>query len=234
MLSSTVRKKIKQGAPIICAKASSPDPELVELIGTFDFDCIWACCLEHHAIEPKEIYSLIQACRLSGKDAIVRVKPKNYAEVLWLLESGARGIMLPRVLGIEEVQEVVAAMKFPPLGRRGYDGLHADAGFGRTPAAEFLAKANNETFLIAQIEDVEVLPHIDAIAALPGVDILFVGPADLSLSLGRLGDMENPKLQAVIRQVAAACRKHGKVAGIPATTSQIAGYHASGTGSLTF
>jgi 4-hydroxy-2-oxoheptanedioate aldolase len=227
MNASRIRQKLARGEAAWCAKAGYCDPELVELMSTLGFDGIWIC-LEHKRLDPSTTYALIQACRLGGADAIMRVKPANYTDLLALLEAGAKGIMLPRVRGPEEVREVIAAMKYPPLGRRGYDGIHADAGFGLGSPTDYMAHANGETLLIVQIEEPEVVPHLDPIAALPGVDVLFVGPADLSLGLGKFGQPEAPELDAVFKQVAEACRRHDKVAGIPCAAAQVPRYYEMG------
>jgi 4-hydroxy-2-oxoheptanedioate aldolase len=211
----------------LTAKACYQDPELVELMASGGVDGIWICT-EHRRIAPDTLYSLIQACRLGGADAIVRVKPANYTDLLPLLESGARGIMLPRVRHPDEVRAVVDMMKFPPLGRRGYDGIHPESDFGRTKPAAYFAEANQENFLVVQIEEPEVVPYIDEIAALPGVDVLFVGPGDLTLGLGKFGEVGAPEVVAVIDAVAAACARHGKVAGIPCLPDQVKSYRAKG------
>jgi 2-keto-3-deoxy-L-rhamnonate aldolase RhmA len=222
-----VLQKLQKGGASICAKACYQDPELVELMASAGFDGVWIC-LEHKRLDAATLGSLIQACRLGGADAVIRVKPANYADLLYLLESGARGIMLPRVKGPDEVGEVVRAMKFPPLGNRGYDGVHAESNFGRQPPGEYLAKANEGNFLIVQIEEPEIVPHIDEIAAMPGVDILFVGPGDLTLGLGKFGQTNDPEVRAILQRVADACRRHGKVAGIPCAPEQVREYQAMG------
>ncbi|MDZ4286963.1 MAG: aldolase/citrate lyase family protein [Prosthecobacter sp.] len=227
MQPSFVLQKIQQGATVVCAKSCYQDPELVELVASSGFDAVWIC-LEHKRLDPSVVLGLIQACRLGGADALIRVKPSNYTDLLYLIEAGARGIMLPRVRHPDEVREVVNAMKFPPLGCRGYDGIHAESDFGRTPAAEYLATANAGNFLVVQIEEPEVVPHIDAIAAMPGVDVLFVGPGDLTLSLGKFGKTDDPEVRSILQNVADACRRHGKVAGIPCAPEQVQGYHAMG------
>jgi 2-keto-3-deoxy-L-rhamnonate aldolase RhmA len=227
MFPSRVRQKLTAREPVICAKSSYLHPEIVEMLCTFGFDGIWLC-LEHKRIDPSEVASLIQACRLRGVDAIMRVKPANYTDVLWLLETGARGIMLPRVRDVAEVREVVAMMKFPPVGRRGYDGVQPEAGFGRMAPADYIAEANRDTFLVVQIEEVDVVPQIDAIAATPGVDVLFVGPSDLTLGMGRFGRTEDPEVQAILREVVAACERHGKTAGIPCAVEQVDAYRRMG------
>lgn len=224
---SRTRQKLNAGETALCAKACYSDPELVELMASSGLDAIWIC-LEHKQIAPDTLYAMIQACRLGGADALVRVKPANYTSILPLLEAGARGIMLPRVLHPDEVREVVGAMKYPPAGRRGFDGVHTEAGFGRLPDAEYIAEANRENFLVVQIEEPEVVPYIDEIAAIPGVDILFFGPSDFSLAAGKFRQTDDPEIQGVIRQVAESCARHGKVAAIPCAPEQAAKYQAMG------
>ena len=227
MLRSRIRQKLSRGETVLCAKAGYQDPEIVELMGTYGFDGVWIC-LEHRKLDPSMVGHLIRAARLGGMDAIIRTKPANYSDLIWLLEAGARAIMLPKVLTVDEVRDVIDSMKFPPLGRRGYDGVQAESGFGRIPAAEYLAQANQENVLIVQIEEAAVVPHIDAIAALPGVDLLFVGPGDLTLSLGIPGRHDDPAVLAILHQVVAACQRHGKVAAIPCAADQVAKFHAMG------
>ena len=229
MILSSVRRKLVAQQTVLTAKVCYADPELVELVASAGCDAVWLC-LEHKRLDPSVVYALIQACRLGGADALVRVKPANHADVLWLLESGARGLMLPRVRHPDEVREVVGAMKFFPQGRRGADVIHADSDLGRADLHEYLATSNRETFLVVQIEEPEVVPHLDAIAALPGVDVLFVGPGDLSLGLGRAGAHDGPEVMKIVQAVADACRRHGKVAGIPCAADQVAKYRALGYG----
>ena len=97
MQPSLVLQKIARGETVITAKAGYTDPELVELVASSGFDAVWIC-LEHKRMDPSTVYALIQACRLGGADALIRVKPSNYTDVLHLIEAGARGIMLPRVV----------------------------------------------------------------------------------------------------------------------------------------
>lgn len=227
MTPSVVRRKIAAGENVLTAKACYADPELVELMASTGFDAIWLC-LEHKRLDPSLVYALIQACRLGGADALVRVKPANHADVLWLLEAGARGLMLPRVRHPDEVREVVAMMKFFPTGRRGSDAIHADADFGRMSLADYTAAANRETFLAVQIEEPDVVPHLDTIAALPGVDALFVGPCDLTLGLGQTGPFDSPEVMKIVGAVADAAGRHGKRAGIPCAADQVSRYRALG------
>lgn len=227
MTPSLVRQKLNRGEAVLTAKVCYADPELVELTASAGFDAVWIC-LEHKRLDPSLVYSLLQACRLGGADALVRVKPANYADLLWLLEAGARGLMLPRVRHPDEVRAVVEGMKFHPQGRRGSDVVHADSAFGRAALPDYLATANRETFLLVQIEEPEAVPHLDAIAAIPGVDVLFVGPGDLSLGFGQPGAHAGPEVMQVVEAVAAACRRHGKRAGLPCAADQVPKYRELG------
>ena len=224
---SFVRQKIARGEPVLTAKACYADPELVELIASAGFDAIWIC-LEHRRFDPSVVYAMIQACRLGGADALIRVKPANYTDLLWILEAGARGIMLPRVRHPDEVRSVIQAMKFFPAGRRGADIVHVDADFGRMSAGDYFASANRETFLVVQVEEPELVPHLDAVAAMPDVDVLFVGPGDLALGLGQIPRADDPAVLEIARQVAEACKRHGKRAGIPCAADQVEKFRALG------
>lgn len=212
---------------MLAAKVCYADPELAELTASAGFDAVWLC-LEHRRLDPALVQAMLQACRLGGADALVRVRPANHTDVCWLLEAGARGLMLPRVRHVDEVRAMVEMMKFPPLGRRGADVVHADSAFGRANLTDYLAAANRETFLVAQIEEPEVVGQIDAIAALPGVDVLFVGPGDLSLGLGRPGEHAGPEVMRVVEAVGAACRRHGKRAGLPCAAADVPRYRSLG------
>lgn len=228
MKKSIVKEKLKRGEPVYTVKVAYQDPALYELVGNIGFDCIWICN-EHIGINPSSMDGIIRACRASGIDAMVRTKPGSHRDLIQPLEMGANGLMLPRIKNADEVRAIVEECKFPPIGMRGMDGISADADFGLLPLNEYMKSANENTFLMAQIENVEVLDHIDEIAAVDGVDILFVGPADLSLSMGCPGEFDHPKIRKVCKKVVAACEKYGKAAGIPCgATGRIKDYLEQG------
>lgn len=201
--------------PVMMFKVCYNDPEIVEMVCSLGYDAIWICT-EHKKIDPVTLDSMIRACRLTGTDAIIRVKPSNHTDVLTLLEMGARGLLIPHVLSADEAAKIVEYSKFAPLGKRGLDLIHPDSGFGTVPIRQYQAEANQNTTLLLQIEDKEAIPHIDEIASVEGVDGLFVGPGDLSNDLGHPGELTHPSVSAVIDTVAEACRKHGKIAAIAA------------------
>ncbi len=214
MQKSIVKEKLKQNKPVYCVKVGYKDPAIYELVGQIGFDCIWICN-EHIGIDSSCMDGIIRACRASGIDAMVRTKQGSHCDLIQPLEMGARGLMIPRVINADEARLIVNECKFPPIGMRGIDGISADADFGLHSLAEYMEFANDNTFIMVQIENAEVIGHIDEIASINGVDILFLGPADLSLSLGCPGEFDHPKIQAVCKKVVAACNKYGKAAGIP-------------------
>ncbi len=213
MISSTVRKKLSTGEAIVCAKACYADAEIVEMIGQAGYDCVWIC-LEHRRLGEIVVKSMIRSSLNSGCDCMIRVKPRDHTDLAYLLESGARGVMLPQAQDLAEVQAVVEMMKFPPMGRRGLDPIHSDANLGDVSLEMYVNHENENTFLIVQIETPEILPHIDAIAAMPGVDMLFVGLGDLSANLGLLGQLDHPQLKDVVQKTGEACKRHGKAGAI--------------------
>lgn len=219
MLSSNVKRKLKEKQPVLAAKVNFKSPQIVEMMGLIGFDCLWLCN-EHIYMDNRELDHLILAARASGMDVLLRRNISSYHDVLQPLEMGIHGLMVPRVRDISYLKSVVSYVKFPPLGMRGIDGVGADADFGLLPLDEYLAKANEETFIVAQIEDVEAIDQIDTITKIDGVDVVFIGPADLSLSFGLPGQFRHKKILNVMDRILEACEKHGKTAGIPVSDAK--------------
>jgi 4-hydroxy-2-oxoheptanedioate aldolase len=132
-----------------------------------------------------------------------------YDDLLQLLEMGAAGLMVPHCKDADMVREIIKQTKFHPLGKRGVDGVSGDSLFGTIPASEYIRQANEKTFIMVQIEDVEAIDEIENIAAVQGVDIIFIGPADLSHSMGVPGDFKNAKIRETIRRTVKACQANG-------------------------
>jgi 4-hydroxy-2-oxoheptanedioate aldolase len=133
-----------------------------------------------------------------------------------LLEGGAHGIMYPRCDDGKEAAEVVKWAKFPPLGKRGFDGGNPDHPYCALPMGEYTRKANEETFLIIQMEEQHAVDQAERIGEVEGVDILFLGPGDFTSLSGIPGQMDHPKLWKAYEAVAKAAEKTGKYWGTPA------------------
>jgi len=176
------------------------------------FDCIWLD-LEHRAQSLHEVQMLLALSHLYDIDIMPRPPTLEKTGLYRYLEDGAAGVMIPHVSTPERARQLVEAVKFPPIGDRGLDNAGIDADYHIHDADDYVAWANRETFLTVQIETPEAVRNADAIAAVEGVDILFVGPGDLGLRLRQSGEMT---LDQAWETVAAACKKHGKAFGGPA------------------
>ena len=189
-------------------------PRIIELFGTLgNFHGFWFD-QEHSAISHKDLELLLIACRATGKDAFARVPPTDYATIMRPMEAGCSGVMIAQVRTLEEVEQTVAWAKYPPVGVRGTFAGNAETKFGKIGLADQVSLANRERWVSIQIETPEAVEIVDKIAAVDGVDWLFVGPADLSVTLGVPGDFMHPKCQQALKQVAAAAKKSGKPWGI--------------------
>jgi 2-dehydro-3-deoxyglucarate aldolase/4-hydroxy-2-oxoheptanedioate aldolase len=173
-------------------------PKLVEMVGLYGgFDAVWFD-QEHTGLTIGQIEEAVRAARAVGLDNFVRLAPTDYAAVMRPLEAGAGGVMAAMVRSASQVEEIVLWAKFHPRGLRGVNGSGADGRYGLLPGAEYFRKANEETVVGVQIECAEAVEEVEKIAAIPDVDFLFLGPADLSQSLGIPGQWEHPRLwQAV-------------------------------------
>jgi 4-hydroxy-2-oxoheptanedioate aldolase len=198
------------------------------------YDAIWLD-LEHRAMTQREVQSLLALCHYNDIDCMLRSPTLERSRLYRHLEDGATGLMFPFVSDPDAARAIVHAAKFPPVGNRGIDGAGLDADYGLEAWADgstYLADANSECFITAQIETPEALDNLDQIAATPGLDVLFVGPADLGARLSANG---TTALDLAIERVAAAAARHGKAWGIPAGTPQlIARYRQQGAQMLAY
>jgi 4-hydroxy-2-oxoheptanedioate aldolase len=215
MTNSRVLKKLRAGDFVRVAGVSRvADPWLAELIGRIGYDLIWFD-MEHRAFDYSAIDPISLACRATGIDVMVRVLKTGYTAPMRALEFGASGIMVPHCMDAAEARQWVEWTRFPPLGKRGFDGAGADADYMLCDPIHYMEHANRETFLVVQIEDREAVDRADEIAAVEGVDLLFVGPGDLSISYGVPFQMDHPLMQRAIDKVANATAKAGKWWGMP-------------------
>ncbi|MBI1347712.1 host specificity protein [bacterium] len=166
--------------------------------------------MEHVGLTTEQLEVATLACRATGMDSFCRVAPTDYATVTRCLEAGAGGVMAAQIFTAAQAEQFVQWAKFAPRGQRGLNTGGVDAGFTTMKAADFTKKANEETFVLIQIETLQAVEECEAIAAIEGVDALFIGPADLSQSLGVTGQFFHEKCLAAIDKVAAACKQHGK------------------------
>lgn len=168
---------------------------------------------EHSGFSFETVRSTVQYCKAAALPIIVRVPSKEYHHIARAADMGAEGIMLPMVNSAAEARHILDCMKYPPMGNRGaaFQFAHDDYLPGTPP--DKIKAANARTTLIAQIETAEGVANVDEIAALDGVDVLWVGHFDLSNSLGIAGQFDHPEFIKATDAVIKACKKHGKSAG---------------------
>ena len=184
-------------------------PKVVEIIGlNGGFDAVWLD-QEHAGLSIAQLEEAARAARATGLSSFARLAATDYATVMRPLEAGVGGVMAAQVRSAAEAADVVRWAKFHPLGLRGVNGTGVDGRYGTLPLTEYLRRANDETFVAIQIEHADAVEEVEKIAALPGVDVLFIGPADLGQSLGVPGEWEHPRLWQAVERVARAARAHG-------------------------
>ena len=173
--------------------------------------------LEHGPYSFETVDDVFKVGRALGIGCFVRVPELAKGYVSRAYDCGATGVMVPMLESAEQAQLLVRWGKYAPVGSRGFGGAGGHSNFiGVAPAdtPAFMAKANVETMTIAQIETAKAIENVDAIAAVPGIDALLIGPNDLAISLGAAGDLMGPVLDQAIGKVAEAAKKHGKIFGM--------------------
>ena len=219
MRSSRIKAKLRRGEPVLLTTLHLTDPSLFEMVGLAGFDGIWMD-LEHHGYSVETASHLMRAARVGTTDIMARPAKGEFMRLGRLLEAGAQGIMYPRCDNADEARQVVLWSKFAPLGRRGFDGGNPDMPYCSLPMADYIREANEEAFIVVQIEDDRALDNVEAIAAVEGVDVLFFGPADFTVLSGIPGQFDHPLVQRAIERVAAAARAAGKHWGMPCGTAE--------------
>ncbi len=209
MQPNRVLHKLREGKPVLIGAVwTVPHWKIVEMLGIAGYDGVWIE-MEHADTTWEQMSQMILAARATGMEPIVRIPRGSYNNVIRPLEAGATGLLLPHCTGGDDAREFVQMARFAPLGWRGIGGS-VDMRYGTMPSDEYFERGNREILLGVMIERKEAVEDIDAIAAVEGLDLLLVGPADLSQSYGVRGQYTHPLMQEAIVRVAEACRKHGK------------------------
>lgn len=184
----------------------------VEIASEVGFD--WLLIdLEHGNGTLADLRAMLLACSQSSASPIVRIPSIEANTVKFVMDSGAAGIMFPFVSSVADAERAVRFMKYPPVGSRGVAGIIRATNYGRD-WKRYFNEANDNGLVIVQIETAEAVEAAEQIAAVDGVDVLFVGPLDLSVSLQCPGDFTPPHFIEALQKVIAACQKQGKTAGI--------------------
>jgi 4-hydroxy-2-oxoheptanedioate aldolase len=211
----SLARRLAEGETVYTGWCALPAPIVAESIAREGFNTV-TIDQQHGLWDTAATAVAIAAIRATGAAPVVRIPLGAFAVASRALDFGAEGIIAPMINTVADAKAFVAATKFPPLGERSWGPTRAMtlAGIGDTKA--YLREANENNVTLAMIETKAAMANIDAIAAVPGIDVLFVGPSDLSIGLTDGAELEphSATVEAALDKIIAACRKAGKVAGL--------------------
>ena len=209
---SPMIEKLRRDELVVSTKLNITEPVCAEIAAYSGFDAVWLD-MEHVPSDLQEVKVAFYAAKARGAEAIVRTTRGAYSNLTRPLEFDAAAIMVPHIMSKQDAEEVAYYTKFHPIGRRPIDGGNADGMYCLMDAEDYIKYSNEEKLTIIQIEDIEAYEQLEEIAAVPGIDMLFFGPADFSQSIGMPTNIGNEKTMEAKRRVAEVARKHGKFAG---------------------
>lgn len=225
MFNGEVKRKLEAGETVFGSFVKLDAPAIAELYGIAGFDFV-ILDAEHGCYTHAGLENMIRTCERMGMSSVVRTPDAGEANILHVLDSGASGIQVPSLRSAAEVREVIRKAKYWPLGERGSARACRAAGYGTLP--DYEQRANRETLVSVHVENKEMVEDIEALCAVDELDVLFIGPGDLSASLGHPGDAAHPDVVAAIDRVieVAAGRKH--IGTVVANAAQLESYVARG------
>lgn len=216
---NSIKQKLHNGENVVGTFAKITDPSAVEILGILGFD-FFVLDNEHVAISREAMVNILRAAELSQIVPIVRPRENNASEILQALDAGALGVQVPHVNSRADAEKVVSSVKYAPLGHRGFAVSHRAGGYNSLEPLHYVQTANEQTLVVCYCETQEAIENLDEILSVDEVDVIFIGPFDLSQSLGVIGQLEHPELQKQIAHVIEKTRASGKAAGIIASDAK--------------
>ena len=221
MRRNRMKAKLLAGEPAFGVSMMIPSCQVVEMVARLGFD--WVLLdREHGTLDLESVELMAMAAEASGLTAIARPRSGAPEEILAVMDRGAQGVQVPHVNTAEEARRAVEAVKYHPMGRRGMAAGTRPAGYGLgLSAADYAEAANRETLVCVQIEEEAAVRNAAEIVAVENVDVAFIGPSDLSQSMGHPGDPDAPAVRRAIDDTRRAILAAGRVAGAPAGAAKI-------------
>ena len=217
MKRNSAKSKLREKGFLLGPFVEVGAPEIVEILGLAGFDFAIIDC-EHAAFSGETVGNMIRASAASDIAPMVRVRENAAGPILEALDLGAVGLHIPQIATRDDAQRAVRAAKFPPGGERGFNPFVRAAAYGSEPAAEFRQQANDDTLLVLHIEAQESLDQLDDILEVPGIDVAFLGPYDMSQTLGVPGQVTHPLVQDTMQAIVKATQPRGVAVGCFANT----------------
>ncbi len=227
MRKSKLKRVIESGKTAVSAKLNFSDARGAELAAMCGFDAIWID-MEHVPNNFSDVEVAVRAAKIYDCDVITRVSKGCYSDYIRPLEADSTAIMIPHLMSLEEAKEIVYYTKFHPIGRRPLDGGNADGAYCLVPPLEYMKTANEERLTIVQIEDPEPMEDLEEICKLPGIDMLFYGPADFTQGIGVPCDFQNPTILETRKRIAEVANKYGKYCGTTGSVDTFEEYSKMG------
>jgi 4-hydroxy-2-oxoheptanedioate aldolase len=225
VFNAEVKRKLEAGETVFGSFFKVDSPQIAELYGLAGFDFLIVDA-EHGCFTHSQIENLIRTCERMGMSTVIRTPDAAEANILHVLDSGASGIQVPSLRSAAEVEEVIQRAKYWPIGTRGSARGCRAGGYGTMP--EYEARANAETLVAVHVENREMVEDIEALCAIEALDVLFIGPGDLSASYGHPGNASHPEVAAAIDRVIEVARGRKHIGTVVANAAQLEAYAARG------
>ena len=215
LLRNPAKDKLKRGEVVISMSVRLVrSMDIAQIAATAGFDSLYVE-MQHSTFTEEQISQICQAALGAGITAMVRVPSIRPEHVGRALDGGALGIIAPEIETVEEVRELVAAARFPPWGKRSAPGAQVfPLRYQSFPTAEAYAAMNDATMVVTMLENTAALERVEEIAAVDGLDMLFIGTSDLTNSMGLVGQPDHPRVREAFARTIEACKRHGKHVGI--------------------
>jgi len=228
VIRNPMKDKLRAGEPAFGVSVMIPSPQIVEMIAAAGFDWVLLDC-EHGTLTLESVELMAMAAEASGITPLARPASRSPEHILQVLDRGVMGVQVPHVNTAAQAREVVEAVKFHPAGRRSLAaGTRAARYDAHGSLADYVKAANDATLIAAQIEDREAVENLDALLQVEGIDVFFIGPSDLSQSMGHPGDPGAPVVARAIEQSLHRMRAAGRTAGMPASAENVRAALAQG------
>lgn len=220
MINNLLKKKFSEGKTALGTINVCNSPDLVEIAALSGFEFVIVDC-EHGPMGPESAQNMIRAAELRGITPIIRIPNKLESTILHFLDVGAHGIQVPQVNDVKSAEDIVAYSKYEPVGNRGLAFPRA-SDYGLTDATKYTDHENNETIIITHCENKKCLENLEEICQIPEIDVIFLGPYDMSQSMGVTGQVTHELVENAAKKVIEVTKKYGKIAGVYAGNGEAA------------
>lgn len=213
VLGSKLKQRLRSGETVIGAFYKTNNQNMVEMMAYAGYDFI-IVDNEHSNFDHVDIENIVRAADGVGMDTIIRIPSASEENILHSLDSGATGIQVPSLRRVDDVKKFVPFTKYHPLGHRGINANQRACKYGFVDADEYFKAANSNTIISVHVENLEMAAQVEELCQIPEVDVVFIGPGDLSQAIGKPLQVNHPQVVGVIDEIIATTQKCGKALGI--------------------